>query len=151
MLFRSIRMGGQLVNSGTFTNEETGTLTADHTTENGGVFENKNPDFSPAEARLQLSGDTGEYVEAENLHDTIYVMVTDSYGFVTGWGALPNGYTNDSDSPFYLEGAGQVWLENHSYTFYGQQATTEIYTLSLHDALPISWYGRQSMCRFPHW
>src|SRR5205814_8446077 len=31
-----------------------------------------------------------------------------------------------------------------SHFFYKHPATTEIYTLSLHDALPISWQARQS-------
>src|SRR3712207_8971475 len=35
----------------------------------------------------------------------------------------------------------------HSYLFFNDTATTEIYTLSLHDALPISWHFRTIQSR----
>src|SRR2546430_16504965 len=34
-----------------------------------------------------------------------------------------------------------------SFFFFNDTATTEIYTLSLHDALPISWWSPPSRCR----
>src|SRR5690349_25145849 len=43
--------------------------------------------------------------------------------------------------------------ETHSFTlfFFKDTATTEIYTLSLHDALPISRKPTGSASRTPHW
>src|SRR3712207_7420139 len=34
-----------------------------------------------------------------------------------------------------------------AFFFFNDTATTEIYTLSLHDALPICWWARQTGCR----
>src|SRR2546429_5857170 len=38
-------------------------------------------------------------------------------------------------------------LPNFIFFFFNDTATTEIYTLSLHDALPISWAGRRAGAR----
>src|SRR5436189_2173129 len=38
-------------------------------------------------------------------------------------------------------------LSKHHYFFFNDTATTEIYTLSLHDALPISARSRRRCCR----